>query len=439
MMLAHVKVDNFSMTDILAKISQFLCSDSSHLITTPNPEMLVEAEHDWFFKQALNQADLAVADGFGLVLATKYLYGEKLNRLAGVDLMEKICETAASEGKSVYLLGGGEGVAAAAGRALEKKYQGLKIVGAKKGITIKSQIPNPKSQFSNFQNLPLRGISRRETISLISNIQYLTSLNFDQDENQKLLQRICQAAPDILFIAFGHGKQEKWLAEFLPQLPSVKIAMGVGGSFDYLAGRVHRAPLFLRRLGLEWLWRLIHQPWRISRIWRAVVIFAFLVRDYKRQIALPYRQGVIGFVRNQEGKFFIAKRHASPSDSYFHGIAHWQPPQGGMGAGETPEQTVVREVKEETGLDAKILYRCQEICQYDWSIEFMRKRGHGYHFRGQQKIVFLLQYEGDGHDVKVDKQELDDYRWVSLAELKQIIHPFRRHSLEILLNEYAKI
>ncbi len=258
---------------------------------------------------------------------------------------------------------------------------------------------------------------------------------FDKEENNKLLERVKQAKPDILFVAFGHGKQEKWLAEFIKEMPSVKVAMGVGGAFDYLSGRVRRAPRLVRQLGLEWLWRLIFQPWRVSRIWRAVWTFSFLVRDYKRQMRLPYRQGVIGFVVNQEGKFFIGRRHNSPTDSYFMHIPHWQPPQGGINPGDSPEEAVLREVKEETGMTTEIIHRCQEKTQYDWSVEFMRKRGKGYHFRGQQKLVFLLKYKGDGSDIKLDHQELDDYRWVGPEELKKIIHPFRKKSLEILLRE----
>ena len=79
--------------------------------------------------------------------------------------------------------------------------------------------------------------------------------------------------PDILFVAFGHGKQEKWINEYLRDLPSVKIAMGVGGAFDYLSGQTSRAPLWMRKIGLEWLYRLIREPKRLKRIWRAVIIF----------------------------------------------------------------------------------------------------------------------------------------------------------------------
>jgi exopolysaccharide biosynthesis WecB/TagA/CpsF family protein len=328
--------------------------------------------------------------------------------------MEKICEIAAEQGKSVYLVGGKEGIAKKAAEKLKKKYHGLRVVGAEKGII-----------FKRFFGLRPQNDS----------CEYLVSLDFNIEENNKLLERIRAVAPDILFVAFGHGKQEKWLAEFLLQLPSVKIGMGVGGAFDYISGQVRRAPKFARYLGLEWLCRLLSQPWRIKRIWKAIVSFGLLVKDYKIQIALPYRQGVIGFIINQEGKFFIAKRCPQLSDSYFFHIDHWQPPQGGISAGETAEQAILKEVREETGMTVEIVARCSSVYKYDWSVSFMKKKGRGYHFRGQQKSVFLLKYSGDGNDIKVDGVELCDYRWVDLEELKKIIHPMRRPSLEILLAE----
>lgn len=422
MVILGARVDNFSSSQILVKISEFLCSDAGHLIFTPNPEMLADVEHDWFFKQALNKADLAVADGVGLAWAARYLYGEKITRWAGVDLMEKICEITAEQGKSVYLVGGEEGIAAKAGEKLQKKYAGLKIAGAEKGIMFRLL---RRSVFHNDVEEKFFG----------DRINYLTGLDFDIDENNQLLERIRAAAPDVLFVAFGHGKQEKWLAEFLPRLPSVKIGMGVGGAFDYLAGKARRAPSIVRQLGLEWLWRLARQPWRIKRIWKAVISFSLLIKDYKIQLSLPYRQGVIGFIINKEGKFFIAKRCPRPSDDYFFYIEHWQPPQGGISAGETAEQAILKEVREETGMRAEIIARCAGVHQYDWNVAFMKKKGKGYHFRGQQKSVFLLKYNGDGSDIKVDNTELCDYRWVDLEELKKMIHPMRRPSLEILLSE----
>lgn len=416
MNILDVNISELSAEKVPERLTEFLTDSHQHLIFTPNPEMLVEAEHDWFFKQALNQADLAPADGFGLVLAAKYLYRRPLPRLTGVDLLEELCQVAIAEHRSVFLLGGEIGVAEQAAEHLTIKHPNLRIVGAEAGI-----------------KLACIGCQNKSTLR---ETKYLVGMDMEVEDNQLLLERLRAAKPDILLVAFGHGKQEKWLAEYLPQLPSVKIGMGVGGAFDFLAGRISRAPRWLRQLGLEWLWRWSRQPiYRTRRIWRAVVSFSFLVRDYKKQIILPYRQGVIGYIQNKEGKFFLAKRHPKVLDYYFMHMEHWQPPQGGIDQGETPEQTIVREVREETGMKIEIVCACSESAQYDWSVEFMRKKGRGYHFRGQNKRVFLLRYNGDGSDIKLDNTELDEYRWLDLAELKKMIHPFRRTSLEILERE----
>lgn len=362
--------------------------------------MLVDSQADWFFKTALNKADLAPADGFGLVLAAKYLYKTFLNRFPGVELMEKICELAAQENKSVYLVGAGKGTAELTAGTLLKKYPGLKIVGAEPGIQIKTK--------------------------------HTVKLNFDEEENKKLLNRITQAKPDILFVAFGHKKQEKWLAQFIGEMPSVKIGMGVGGSFDYLSGKINRAPQFVRQLGLEWIWRLIQEPYkRTRRIWKAVIGFGFLIYSYKKQITKPYRQGAMGFIINSEGNFFIAKRCCAGLDLF----DQWQPPQGGINKNETAEYAVLREIKEETGITAvRIIAKCSKAVLYDWTIAYMRRACRG-QYRGQAKQIFLLQYFGDGSDIKVDKNEFDDYRWITLEEYKKILHPFRRESLDIMLKE----
>lgn len=141
-----VNISNLNQSETLSRVRNFLVDGQQHLIFTPNPEMLVDSQTDWFFKTALNKADLAPADGFGLVLAARYLYKIFLNRFPGVELMEKICELAAQENKSIYLVGGKKGIAAQTASVLLKKYPNLKIVGMEMGIVIKFQIPNPKSQ-----------------------------------------------------------------------------------------------------------------------------------------------------------------------------------------------------------------------------------------------------------------------------------------------------
>jgi len=235
-----VKIDNLSLQEVLEKIKQFLISPNQHFIVTPNPEFLVEAQKDNHFKEILNYADLSCADGVGLLKAAKFL-GKRLQRVTGVDLVWAICELAAKNNYSVYLLGGGEMVAAKASQNLQEQFPDLKIVGAESG----GVVIDPK--------------------------------NIDEE----LINRINDAKPKIIFIALGQVKQEKWIFYHLDKLPSIKLAIGVGGAFDYISGETKRAPKFIRRLGLEWLFRLIIQPERWKRIFNAVIIFPLLVLKSK--------------------------------------------------------------------------------------------------------------------------------------------------------------
>ena len=242
-----VQIDNLKELDILEKIGQFLDTNKQHYIVTPNPEFLVATQKDEKFKKILNNADIAIPDGFGLKIASQILFRQKLHRHTGVDLMVKSCKLATKKNKSIYLFGAGKGVAQETAQKLKKQFPKLKIAGAHSGGII------------NYQ------------LSIIN-----PELN--KDDN---LAKIKQASPDILFVALGQIKQEKWIVKNLSKLPSVRLAIGIGGSFDYISKKTLRAPKFLRILGLEWLFRLILQPKRLKRIWNAVVVFMWLILKEK--------------------------------------------------------------------------------------------------------------------------------------------------------------
>jgi N-acetylglucosaminyldiphosphoundecaprenol N-acetyl-beta-D-mannosaminyltransferase len=244
MKILNVKIDNVSNKEALKKVIEFL-QDGQHIITTPNPEMILDAQNDGDLKNILNQADLALPDGFGLILASKFLRQPLKERISGVDFMQDICALAEEMRKSVFLVGGKNGVAAKAAASLVKKYPQLKIADAE-SEGLEWQIKNNK--------------------------WYI-----EPDRNHELIEHINVSGPDIIFVAFGHNKQERWIAENLTKIPSVKIAMGVGGAFDFIAGMVSRAPVWMRKIGLEWFWRLLKQPWRIKRIFNAIIVFPIQV------------------------------------------------------------------------------------------------------------------------------------------------------------------
>ncbi|MDO8505045.1 MAG: WecB/TagA/CpsF family glycosyltransferase [bacterium] len=231
-----VKVDSVTCAQALVRVEDMLGDGGQHIITTPNPEFIVAAQRDSQFRAILNRASLALPDGVGLMLASRLLGTPLQERIAGSDFVLDIARIAAERGHTMYLFGSRGEVAQRAAKKLQSQFPNLKIVGADPG-------PEPT-------DLPTTSYS---------------------------LHTLQDAAPDILFVALGHGKQEKWIAEHLSELPSVKIAMGVGGAFDFIAGKIQRAPRLFQLLGMEWLWRLLRQPKRLPRIFRAVVVFPLLV------------------------------------------------------------------------------------------------------------------------------------------------------------------
>jgi N-acetylglucosaminyldiphosphoundecaprenol N-acetyl-beta-D-mannosaminyltransferase len=232
--ILNVKVHALTGAQTLALIEQFIASGRPHQLTTVNPEFVVEAQHDEAFRQIINQAALALPDGIGLLKAAHFLGTTPLpERVAGSDLVVRLAELSHRKGYRIYFLGAKEGVAEKAIAQLKLDYPGLNVAGCYAGS------PAP-------------------------------------EENEAILRRILLVQPDILLVAYGAPKQDKWIARNLERL-QVPVCIGVGGSFDFLAGMTRRAPLWLQRLGLEWLHRLLTQPWRWRRIWNAVPYFSWLV------------------------------------------------------------------------------------------------------------------------------------------------------------------
>jgi len=247
-----VKIDNLSLQEVLEKIDGFLESKNKYFVVTPNPEFLVAAQKDKSFKEILNYADIAIADGIGLIHAAKFL-GQRLQRVTGVDLFGYLCQLAEQKSYPVYLLGSGEGIALKTAGVLKQTFPNLNIVGAEAGGIISAA-----------------GIA----------------------QDTELIIRINQAKPKILFVGFGQVKQEKWIFKYLDQLSSVQLAIGLGGTFDYVSDNITRAPELVRNLGFEWLYRLIKEPWRWRRIFNAIVIFPLLV----------LREKIFKKNRNQESR-----------------------------------------------------------------------------------------------------------------------------------------
>ena len=221
-----VRVTPAPIDQIISFIASTLESGHNGWIATVNPEFIVSARKDSQFLRVLNSADLAVVDGVGVQIALFLLYHIRSPRTPGADIIRDICALAANKGWPVFFLGAAPGVAEAAARALRAEISELQVAGTYAGRPI-------------------------------------------PEEDEHIRQMIKNSGARLLFVAFGMRNQEIWIHRNLPYLGSI-VAMGVGGTFDYLSGKVPRAPGLIRKLGLEWFYRLLRQPWR-----------------WKRQIALP--------------------------------------------------------------------------------------------------------------------------------------------------------
>ncbi len=231
--IMSVRIDTLNRDEVMGKIGEFLKDSRLHTIATVNPEFVMTARKDREFLRILNHADLNIADGFGVQLAMQMMYGKVCERITGVDLTWGLAALAAARGYSIFLLGAAEGVARKAAMKMRERYPALKIAGHYSG----------------------------------------------RPDEEGLVQCINATNPDILLVAFGAPKQEKFIFRNRTFL-SAKIAMGVGGTFDYIADEVPRAPVWMRQMGLEWLYRLANQPERAGRILTATVRFPIAVASY---------------------------------------------------------------------------------------------------------------------------------------------------------------
>lgn len=216
-----VRVDALTYDGLLTHIADFVASGTPHQICTANPEFVMEAQRNAAFQDVLARADLVMADGVGLLWAARRLGQPLPQRVTGSDGVPRIVARAAEQGWRVYLLGAAPGVAQRAAEVLTQRHAGLQIAGVYPGSP-----------------------SDAEAAGIIA--------------------RIRAARPHILFVAYGAPRQDLWIAKHRAAL-GVPVMMGVGGSLDFIAGVQRRAPAWIQRLNLEWLHRLVTQPWRWRR------------------------------------------------------------------------------------------------------------------------------------------------------------------------------
>lgn len=215
-----VEIDNLNLGEVVEVIDNMVQRDETGLIVTANPEIVMLAKRDRGFMECLEGAKIVTADGIGIVIAARVLGSPLKQRVTGIDLVTSLFERAKKDKYRFYLVGAKPGVAEKAAANIKQRFPWVEIVGIHHG--------------------------------------------YFQDDSQ-IIEDIKGKKPHILLAALGMGRQERWIREKIQSI-GVPVSIGVGGSFDVFAGEAKRAPIWMQRAGLEWLYRLILQPSRIGRM-----------------------------------------------------------------------------------------------------------------------------------------------------------------------------
>lgn len=235
-----IKIDDISRQELKSLLNLWLEGNSTHKIFTPNPEFVLLARTNTNFVQLLNQSDLSPADGVGLKFAVRLLTKDRLlHRQTGVDTVFLLAELCSFKNRKILLFGGEGDVGKNAATRLKQLNSNLQIDAINPGF--------------------INGSA--------------SSINIDH----KLIEQINQFKPDVICVALNFGKQEKFISEIASSIPTLKIIIGIGGALDIISGKLSRAPKFMRKMGFEWLWRLIIEPKRVARIIKAVIVFPIVV------------------------------------------------------------------------------------------------------------------------------------------------------------------
>jgi len=381
-----INISMLKKQKVLNKIEHYLNNGQQHYIVTPNPEIILAAKQDEELFYVLNKADLAIPDGVGLKFAALAM-GRNIERVTGADLVKDLL------------------------RLAQKK--------------------NIKVAILNWS----KGLSAREDIEKIIKLNY-PKLQFIVKEIDRKIGGLIDFQANILFTTLGAPYQEKLIYHNLGKMPSVKIAIGVGGAFDFLTGKLKRAPKIIRYLGLEWLWRLFKQPWRWKRIYNAALVFPYEFIKWRFVHPLLYRPNVVCllFKRKADSYKILAVEREAQAD-------HWQLPQGGTD-GEDTRKAGIRELSEEIGTNKfKPIATFRNIYKYKFDNEVSRagvlsRKIEGY--KGQKQSLFIAEFLGKDEDIKINFWDHSAWKWVDSQDLINKVHPVRQEAAKIFLEKFNK-
>ena len=389
-----IKIDKLAKNELEENINKILNSSKVSYLVTPNPEIILEAHHDEELFYILNKADISLADGFGIKLAA-LLKKEKIRRISGSDLTIKLLKKSEEEARKVLII--------------------------------------------NW----IKGLSKKEDISLALNKKY-PKLNFlildlEREENLKEeeLEKINNFGPEIMFCGFGSPYQEKFIFHNKNKIKNLKLALGIGGSFDFISGKLKRAPLFFRFLGIEWFWRLILQPKRIRRIYKAVIIFSFKVLSaYIKHFLYRPNVACLLYKKIDSDYYFLVIEREDE-------VGHFQIPQGGTD-GENLEKAGKREIEEELNtknFEIKAIYK--NLWKYKFGPKIIDKENiktnYKFEYKGQRQGLVIAEFKGEDNKIKLNYWEYVSYKWVKEDEFVNSVNEKRRESAQIFLEKFRNL
>jgi len=405
-----INLSELSAADVLKKCQEFLAGQTSYYLVTPNPEIVQAAHQDEELFYILNKADLAIADGFGLKLAG-WLFGQAIPRLTGADLTIELLKLAQKEKIKVAIIYWREGL-------------------------------------SNQQDI------RQMLTNKFPGINALVLEAEKEVKQPEIIKALNNYSPHLLFVTFGFPAQEKFIYHNLKNLSSVRLALGVGGSFDFLTGKTKRAPHLWRSLGLEWFWRLIMAPrnefykQRQQRIYRATFIFIKKILRARFISRFLYRPNIACLLYKSTPageKILIVEREDEAS--------HWQLPQGGTD-GEPLEIAGTRELREELGTDKfSIVKTYPNLFRYNFSeiigndspdlkpniSNIHASRRLIFDYKGQKQGLLIARFTGQDEDIKINFWDHQAWRWVEAKNLVQEVHACRQKSALIFLEKFNNL
>lgn len=356
-----------------------------HYIVTPNPEIILKSVENEDYWRILHHADVITADGIGIQYGLFFWHLKRLPRITGVEVTHFILNK------------------------IQDTHKKLVIINREDGLSSKVEL---KSYFK--ENYPKLNTT-------------IISINHRQSY-KSVISKINKIQPEIIFCTLGAPYQEQMLYEIYANTNFQCVAIANGATLDFMLGKQKRAPLFMQKLGLEWLWRLFSKPKngtvqvfnRAKRIYNAVIKFPLTVIWWKLRTFFIYRYSCMGVVLNSKNEVLI---------SHFKEFEEWGIPKGGGEEHETITETTVRELHEELGIQARHLKEIAQqknLYKYQWNKQRKAQRG----YKGQKIHVTLFKYSGDpANDIIPDNFETDDYKWVKISELKNHVSPSHQKNI----------